>query len=351
MRTLHSGNHGIKTRGRTRGQVGWIRGALAAAKHPARLLNGIRRLSLRRQVASVAALLGLVFCAAYFPRVGTQSSAFTMSPGAAQAAFFAYWNLADGFTSSIVLNNSTDAPLVVRPTLYDVSGNAIPVAAIQIPGRQNVRANIADWVAAAGAGPTLTQGSVVVDYTAQTAGSLGAQVTVRNWNTGVSFDVPDEMPMSFMSSKLEGMWWRPTEGSKYDLVVSNMSAAPLTATVSFDASAGAGMQLALSPHEQREIDLGTTAGAPNPGFGFNKFGGISISHDGEPGSVQAEGLLTDPGKRFSSHFPFADPAMGMSNQLAAAHVLVGAPDSPGLPKGLNFTAIGLFRNVSGQAVT
>src|SRR5438128_1901425 len=42
-----------------------------------------------------------------------------------QKMFFAYWSIANGYSSSIVLNNPSNIQLTVRPTLYDLTGSPL----------------------------------------------------------------------------------------------------------------------------------------------------------------------------------------------------------------------------------
>lgn len=79
-------------------------------------------------------------------------------------------------------------------------------------------------------------------------------------------------------------------------------------------------------------------------------GGISITHTGAPGGVLAFGLLSKKQTGFSSHFPFEDPATSRSQTLAAAHVFIGRPDTPGFSRETRFTSIALIRNASDAAL-
>jgi hypothetical protein len=110
----------------------------------------------------------------------------------------------------------------VNPTLYNLAGQPLAVGPIVLPPRQQIAAKIADWLAQSGVGEDLKQGNLILNYEAPDPAYLGAQVTVTNPAASLSFDFRDEMPMSFASSVLEGMWWRPDDASTYDLVLSDI---------------------------------------------------------------------------------------------------------------------------------
>jgi hypothetical protein len=49
-----------------------------------------------------------------------------------QSLNFAYWSERDGYESRLVLSNAKGFELFVRPTVYDVSGEALEVEAIRV---------------------------------------------------------------------------------------------------------------------------------------------------------------------------------------------------------------------------
>jgi hypothetical protein len=50
-----------------------------------------------------------------------------------RSVFGAYYLVGEGFTSTLGLNNSTQFPLTVYPTLYSRSGLGMPMAAVTVP--------------------------------------------------------------------------------------------------------------------------------------------------------------------------------------------------------------------------
>jgi hypothetical protein len=192
------------------------------------------------------------------------------------------------------------------------------------------------------------------------AAYLGAQVTVTNPASSLSFDFRDEMPMSFKSSRLEGMWWKPDGDSRYDLVLSNMKDSDVSVTVR--ASGGQGQadefsfDVSLMSHQTQIISLEDNGLPFTTTEGAGKLGGVSITHTGAPGAVLASGMLSKRETGFSSHFTFEDPATIRSHAtsgsqvLAGTHLLIDKPDLAGLPAQTSFTSIALLRNASESAI-
>lgn len=176
-----------------------------------------------------------------------------------QMGFFGYWSEDDGFKSTVVINNASNAPLTVTPTLYSLSGEPLKVSPIDLAPRRQLTANVADWLAQGGAGEDFKQGNLVLNYEAPDAGNMGAQVTVTNPESSLSFDFRNEMPMSFESSRLEGMWWLPDGASRYDLVLSNMKDNEVMVAVHTSGgqgqSDGSLLDVALAPHQTQIINL------------------------------------------------------------------------------------------------
>ncbi|MGH9764706.1 MAG: hypothetical protein ACREAC_28050, partial [Blastocatellia bacterium] len=181
-------------------------------------------------------------------------------------------------------------------------------------------------------------------------------LTVTDAAHRLSFDVPDEMPMSYSSSKLEGMWWLPTETSRYNLVISNMSGASVPVTLSPSGKAQGAvnqpLSLTLTPHQVRVLGLADIVGSGlAPAAALGSVGGIRIIHSGQPGSVLAYGMTSEDDTGFSSRFPFVDPTMSVSNSLSATHIMIGTPDVEGLPQDSVFSATAILRNTSAAPIT
>jgi hypothetical protein len=138
-------------------------------------------------LATLPLLLAVGLVARPILRAASESN-----PVSTQTVFFAYWSVEAGFRSSVVLNNASVTQLTVQPTLYNLSGQPLTVSPIVLGPRQEVTANIADWLAQSGAGDSYNQGSLSLSYDAPDANYLGSQLSVVNAALSVSFDVPSE---------------------------------------------------------------------------------------------------------------------------------------------------------------
>ena len=150
-----------------------------------------------------------------------------------QSMAFAYWSEEGNMSSRIVLNNAIgNNTVMVFPVLYSHDGQAITVKPFTLDPRQQLTINIAQWLAESSAPANVTHGSLVVGYDAPQAYYLGAQVTIVDQSHSLSFDVPAEMPMGFVSSQLEGIGWQE-QGSDSLVIVTNTGDDRLMATISF----------------------------------------------------------------------------------------------------------------------
>jgi hypothetical protein len=307
----------------------------------------------RKRAVVATAIIGLIVSVAVTVMIAgrgrSRAAAHTRS-AMPQMGFFGYWSEDEGFKSNVVINNASNIQLTVNPILYSLNGHPLAVDPITLAPRRQLTANVADWLAQSGAGEDFKQGNLVLNYEAPDAADLGAQVTVTNPESSLSFDFRNEMPMSFESSHLEGMWWLPDGASRYDLVLSNMKDSEVNIAVHTSGgqgqSHGSSFDVALAPHQTQIINLDDKKPAFTTNAGAGKMGGISITHTGAPGGVLAFGLLSKRQTGFSSHFPFEDPATSRSQTLAAAHVFIGKPDTSGFSKNTRFTSIALVRNAS-----
>jgi hypothetical protein len=272
-----------------------------------------------------------------------------------QTIFFAYWSAADGYSSSIVLNNASNIQLIVRPTLYGLTGGSLQVNPLVLSPRQQIVASINQWVGNSG----FTQGNLILSYDAPEPSYLGAQVTVSNSTYNLSFDVPAAMPASFVSTRLEGLSWRVDNNLAYDFVLSNTTDQAVDVVATFTGALvpsitpvispeRSWINYSLQPHQTQVDYLSFLPELFTPGIGY--VSGISITHTGSPGAVLAYGMAAKSVAGFSSSFSFVDPLNAKSSTLVGEHVLIGSPDIPGFSTGTSFTPVALMRNTSATAI-
>jgi hypothetical protein len=269
---------------------------------------------------------------------------------ATQSLFFPYFTVKDGFNSTVGFNNASNLQLTIHPTLYNASGQSFAINPITLGARQQFMANIRDWIIESTGDVSFTKGNLSLSYEAPGPAYLGSQITITNPASSLVFDVSDEDPASYSSSRLEGLWWRPDGASQYDLIMTNTTDGSVEVETSFTGDqrlpTGESLNLTLEPHQIRALNLKDVKLPLSTGNGEGKMGGISITHSGKPGAVLAYGMLAKSESGFSSNFAFADPAVSQSQTLAAAHLLIGRAEMERFSRNTSFTSIALLRNAS-----
>lgn len=307
-----------------------------------------------RRAVHAAIILGAIVASAF---LATSAQARTPSPqgSSPQSVVFPYWVVDGYYTSAVTLNNPTGNALVVQPTIYNASGQSIVVPTLTLAAKEQRVILLPDWIPAAQSA-TFTKGSLILSFNAPSPGYLGAQVSIRRAVSSLHFDVPPEMPASFVSTTLEGMWWRRATTNQAQLVLTNTGATAVSATVRFTAvglGGDVGQVVPLGAHATSVITLDTStlpSISVTTGAGQVRAGGIRIVHNGVPGAVVAYGMLSDATAGFSTHSSFVDPDTIQSQSLIATHVMVGAPDVDGFAAGTSFNAVVRLRNISGTSI-
>ena len=129
-----------------------------------------------------------------------------------QNLFIPYFTVKDGFNSIIGFNNASNLTLAIHPCSFSASGQQLVIKTIILGARQQFMANIKDWITEGGDDAIFTQGSLGLSYEAPGPAYLGSQMTITNPAASLVFDVSDEEPASYISSRLEGLWWRHMAG-------------------------------------------------------------------------------------------------------------------------------------------
>lgn len=309
--------------------------------------------SIRRGVVSgiVAGVAGILLVGLGSTTHGAVWAAARPS-GGEHRVVFSYWTEEEGFASSVVLNNASAAPLVVRPTLQASDGiRRIDVEPVILEAHRHRRFEIQEWLAVSGASAPFGSGSLSLAFDAPYPSFLGAQVTIDKPSASLSFDVPPLMPATFVSSRLEGLFWTGS-GTDSSVVLTNTSNAGVTVEAILTANELPTItkQVTLSAYETRQVRTDEVGVSVAPYDRSAQIGGISITHSGRPGDVLALGMFSRPSVGFSTQVPFVDPATRQSNRLVATHVPVGSPDVAGYPAGTQFKAVAVLRNSATVAI-
>ncbi len=247
-------------------------------------------------------------------RVTAANKAKAAQTGNTHKLVAAYYSVRENLNATLMLSNQGPMQLPVRISLFSRGGAKLDLPAITL-GSNEVRA--IDLRQSIGAASSFEEGSVAVDYEGRPL-ELGGLVVLMNAAQSLVFEEELVEPAkAFASTRLEGVWWRPTGSTEARLVLSNTTNAAVSLTVN-TREEGQGnshpQTLTLAPRETRvlnteahngndELDLHGTAG------------GISINYAGAPGTVVAHGMMQEPSKGFSNVIDFSDPQKAKLTRL------------------------------------
>lgn len=200
-----------------------------------------------------------------------------------------FYRIGQNLKTSLMLNNKGPQPLEVSPTLYNLSGEHLEIPPVTLAANSHAVVDLREWAALGG--ELFREGSLQIFYRGNDL-RLGAQVKMMNEAQSLMFDEQlVEQAMMFKSSRLEGVWWLPSPECQVEMCFSNTTDLPLTITVlvqDTETEQKVPTTLTLQPHETRTTSLQDLlpgkAALPLPSVGS-----ISITHQGQPGSVAGAG--------------------------------------------------------------
>lgn len=255
-----------------------------------------------------------------------------------------YYSVRENLKATLMLSNQGPTQLPVRVHLFSPNGAQFELPVITLTGNE-VRA--IDLRQSINAGSSFEDGSVEVDYEGRTL-ELGGLVVLMNSAQSLVFEEElSEPAKGFASTRLEGLWWRPTGSTEVRLALSNNTSAAVAVTVRTREEGqgdSAARTITLAAHETRvqstedhngnnELDLHGTVG------------GISISYAGTPGAVVAHGLIQEPAKGFSNVIDFADPQKAKLTRLDGGGLRFGTV------AGKSLSQVAVLRNISNAPTT
>ena len=250
----------------------------------------------------------------------------------------------NGLSAKLLLNNKGPDPLTASPMLFSMSGQRFDVPPVTIAGQSFQMIDISTWINAAG--PAFEEGSIEVFHMGRDL-VLGAQVYLVDQNHSLSFDEKLVETKTFKSTRLEGLWWLPSQKGQVMLALSNNSDAAVSATVTVNGQTPQrdGQQdVTLLAHETQLLDVQSDV-IHHPNGAMSRFGGISVNYSGAPGAVYARAMAQDLSIGYSLAVQFSDPAAAKSSQLQGVGLRLGFAGDEGL------TPIAVVRNVGSSNTT
>ena len=239
---------------------------------------------------------------------------------------FSYYTLREQMTAALTLNNKGPYPVEIRPVLYSLAGERLDVPPVTVGPTSHRVVNLAEW--AAPGGPSFLEGSIQFIYEGKDL-EVGGQVRLVDADRSLTFEEQvTRLDSAFVSSRLEAVWWLPSDDGEIRLVLSNTTDEPLDVTLNVagvTAKSKAPLSLSLAPHETRVSELAALAGGAKAKL--KETGGISVSHSGVPGALVARALVSDVARGFSTFAEFTDPSKYKSSRLHGAGLRLGRAGS------------------------
>jgi len=235
-------------------------------------------------------------------------------PDAPRILNAAYYSLRNGFRSTLMLSNQGPHPMSVQVKLFNLAGEPFALDPVTLAAGEMRGFDLR------GAAPPngFEEGSVQVLYQGVNL-ELGGVLNVTDQRRGLIFDQElTEPATSFVSSRLEGVWWRPTKTASLKLIVSNTTDDPLTAKAGITGISPrqkAPARIALRPHETRVLKPQDLADGT---LTLSRAGGLSLVHDGPKGAVLAVALIDQAATGYSDTIELVDPGRPISNRLDGA---------------------------------
>ncbi|MGH9947045.1 MAG: hypothetical protein ACRD6X_07605 [Pyrinomonadaceae bacterium] len=217
-----------------------------------------------------------------------------------------YYTLNDNLTATLMLNNKGADAIFATPTFYSLSGSRLQLPPITVPAASYIDVDMHQLLA--GQANEFREGSIKISYEGGNL-QLGAQVKLVDSERNLIWAEQLGYTSKYISNRLESVWWLPYSDSKTRVVVSNTSSGPIAVSVSVDGTIpvqSSPAQITLAPWETRVIDIMRDL-VGNENGSLQLKGGISITHNGNPGDVMARMFVAKPSNGYSATVNFIDP--------------------------------------------
>jgi len=227
--------------------------------------------------------------------------------------FGSYYSTQNGMTATMLLNNKGNQPLEVRPTIYNMSGQAIEIPAVWVEASSFRFVNLKEW--AEMGGESFSQGSVRLFHVGKDL-VLGAQIYLTDEANSLSFEEKLAEFDNFDSRRFEGVWWMPSRQAEVQIVLSNTTDAPLSVTARLAKrphQTNDAQLIQLGAHETRVLDLRQDfAGGEH--FAKSEIVALSLEHAGAKSALLARAMVKEATNGYSNVVQFSNPNTGKSRE-------------------------------------
>lgn len=307
----------------------------------------------RSHIRSVTCSVASVFLASLFAFALGKTILSTRASSNSQVApthvvSLPYYSVKGGWDSTLTLNNAMPEPLDISLVCYGLDGSFLPLPVQHLRPFQNVSLNLSDLLAQTGQVNGFREGSLELSFPHENGMALGPQLTVTNLAEHWSTDM--EPLMGRQSRTLEGLWWSTGKQTDARLVLSNSLNESLTVqlNVAYQDKQLPYPVLHLAAHQTVVLDINEVLKTLNIKAASIGQGGLSLSHDGPIGALNAHGFIIDRREKFASSIHFVDPSAQHSLFLDGAGLPIGRSAESG---SAFFTPKLLLRNTTSEAQT
>ncbi len=215
----------------------------------------------------------------------------------------AYCNLRD-YRVALLLNNKGPDPLYVNMRVFAIDGSGFEADPVEVPGGASIDLNLEKHLR--GSPRKFRVTSLELEYSGHFL-ELGAQLRHFDRHGRGGFSEQLSRPEEFVSARLRGNWGGLEKRGRLRLALANMSQKPLTARVEAEGVRNAGRlaEVSLKARQLRLIELKPS----------DELGRLDFEHDGEPGDLVIQGILTDASSMPRSLVQFSDPGRAGTKRL------------------------------------
>jgi hypothetical protein len=249
---------------------------------------------------------------------------------------FPYYNLSDGFESTLLLVSDSPKPIDFTLAVKSRHGQVLTTSKT-IQSNEKLAIDLAPLVTQLGGDPAgdFGEGSVAI-YFVGTIMPIAGQMSIRNPALSLvheSMMVEHDPGRSGIPPVLNSLWWGLGGGRVANVMVSNTSVSEQSAHVYLDYQGRrheSKAPLTFTPYETKVLDITQLLSSLGVDPAQTPEGGITIIQTGGNPALIASGRITDPSTGFSSTMDFPSPELERASALHASGLPIGTPsdDSP-----------------------
>ena len=259
--------------------------------------------------------------------------------------YLPYWRIHDGFYTRIYIRNTNvRTPMTATLSLVGKHGT-VTISEIKIESTQTFSMDVEEAFRHHSM-PQSSDGNALIEFLAEAPGAINAFAQIVNQTESIAFSFPFQHTVSEAESKLDGVVWFNDRETDAFFSIYNTSGERVAATPILFIGRHP-MKLArvnLKEFEAKTIKIPPMNGKVDD---YPLSAGITIEHDGAPGTVIAQGWATNVARGFSTGFSFTstncDCKPGEKRHLYGTGVPIGVS---AMMQGAIFDPLLILRNTS-----